>query len=445
MKMTLPLRLYIGCAVSVLLVILIGSLSLYTSHKQEEEELLVNHTYQVLGEVEDIRNMVFLIETSRRGFRSTNEKTFLEPYFEVAPQILTKVQGLKKLMGDNPEQVNRIEVLGKKIEGMLVFYKNIGEDPKVFSRELRISITGKEKIIVSAILGDIEKIEQEERKLLRYREIKNKTLRKNTEIVIQIGTFLILIIVCVLVFLVINEFKNKIKAYQKEHAESQLKSRFVSMASHEFRTPLSSIQLSASLIEKYLNGTENQKILKHTAKIKGSVENLTTILNDFLSLERLEGGKIEAVFEDFNLVELCEGIKEDLGFMAKPGQTLAYHHRGAETRVELDKNLLRNCLINLVSNAIKYSGEDTTIQINTEINDKGCTISVTDNGIGIPETDQEKLFEPFFRAGNTSNISGTGLGLNIVSRYVKLMNGTLSFASKLNKGSTFILTFTREN
>lgn len=111
--------------------------------------------------------------------------------------------------------------------------------------------------------------------------------------------------------------------------------------------------------------------------------------------------------------------------------------------VKLDKNLLKNCIINLVSNAIKYSGEETEIELSTSITDTMITINVKDNGIGIPEEDHKHLFEAFFRAHNTGNIPGTGLGLHIVSRYVSLMNGTISFKSAIDKGTLFTIELPR--
>lgn len=228
---------------------------------------------------------------------------------------------------------------------------------------------------------------------------------------------------------------------EKEKELGQLKSRFVSMASHEFRTPLSAVQLSASLIEKYAQPFDNPNISKHVAKIKNSVANLTTILNDFLSLEKLEAGKVEPAFQTFDLVKLAEEIIEELQMVAKQNQNIIYQHTGIGNMVTLDANLLRNCVVNLVGNAIKYSGENTFIEFNTELTDTACIITVSDNGIGIPETDQKHLFEAFFRAHNTGSIPGTGLGLNIVARYAKLMNGTVGFKSEVNKGTLFTISF----
>lgn len=240
----------------------------------------------------------------------------------------------------------------------------------------------------------------------------------------------------------LQEAKEEVSlSLEKEKELNQLKSRFVSMASHEFRTPLSSIQLSASLIEKYAQNFDNANITKHVNKIKSSVGNLTTILNDFLSLERLEAGRVEPAFSLFDLVKFSEELTEELQMVAKQNQNIIYQHTGLNSMVKLDQNLLKNCIINLVANAIKYSGENTFIEFNTELTASSCIITVKDNGIGIPEADQKHLFQPFFRAHNTGNIPGTGLGLNIVLRYAGLMNGGVSFKSTQNQGTLFTITF----
>lgn len=213
------------------------------------------------------------------------------------------------------------------------------------------------------------------------------------------------------------------------------------MASHEFRTPLSSIQLSATLIDKYTPKQDTENIEKHTGKIKNAVGNLTTILNDFLSLEKLEAGKVEVNPTWFNIVSFAEEIVEEMQLISKQDQHIIYEHQGVSAQVYLDINLLKNSIINLISNAVKYSGENTMIQFNSILKDDELIIEIKDNGIGIPETDLHNLFEPFFRAHNTGSIPGTGLGLNIVKRYASLMNGTVSCESAQNIGTTFLLKF----
>jgi two-component system sensor kinase FixL len=228
---------------------------------------------------------------------------------------------------------------------------------------------------------------------------------------------------------------------EKEKELSLLKSRFVSIASHEFRTPLTSVQLSVSLIEKYAEPFNTPNIVKHVGKIKSAVGNLTSILNDFLSLEKLESGMQQPIYNDFDLVQFAEVITEEMQLLAKQNQNIIYQHTGTIGTVWLDQNLLKNCIVNLINNAIKYSGENTFIGFTTEINKRACIITVSDNGIGIPEADQKHLFEAFFRAHNTGTIPGTGLGLNIVARYTNLMNGKIDFKSDVNQGALFTITF----
>jgi signal transduction histidine kinase len=230
---------------------------------------------------------------------------------------------------------------------------------------------------------------------------------------------------------------------EKEKELSQLKSRFVSMASHEFRTPLSSVQLSASLIDKYIERPDFEAVKKHTTRIRGAVELLNNILNDFLSLEKLEAGMVVVKKAMINVVHLGEEIVEDMQMICKKNQHIVYQHTGPNAEFSLDAHLLKSSIINLISNAIKYSGEDTFIEFSTEIAEDVCTIIVKDNGIGIPEEDQVNLFEPFFRAHNTGSIPGTGLGLNIVRRYVTLMDGELEYWSAINKGTMIKMIFKR--
>jgi len=241
---------------------------------------------------------------------------------------------------------------------------------------------------------------------------------------------------------VLEENKTGLSALlEKEKELGLLKSRFVSIASHEFRTPLTAISLSASLIERYAEPCNPAGILNHVEKIQSGVINLTSILNDFLSLEKLEAGKEQPSFHDFDLVRMSERITENMQAMAKPHQNIIYQHTGTTSTINLDQNMLKCCIVNVVSNAIKYSGENTFIDFNTEINAQGCTITIRDNGIGIPKVDQKHLFEAFFRAHNTGEIPGTGLGLNIVARYVDLMSGSVNFESDVDQGTTFTILF----
>jgi len=243
----------------------------------------------------------------------------------------------------------------------------------------------------------------------------------------------------------LEQSKNELAvALAAERELGELKSRFVSMASHEFRTPLTTVLTSATLIEKYPGGDQQDKRQKHLSRIRASVNHLNDILEEFLSVGRLEEGKIEANPAAVDLPELVADVVTDMQGMLKTGQTvqLALGNLG---RVWLDPSLLRKVMVNLLSNAIKYSGPDSVVTVTGGQADNQITLTVEDQGVGISADDQEHLFERFFRAKNVTNVPGTGLGLHIVAKYIELMGGTVALSSELGQGTTITLTLPYEN
>jgi PAS domain S-box-containing protein len=229
---------------------------------------------------------------------------------------------------------------------------------------------------------------------------------------------------------------------EREKELNDLKSRFVSMASHEFRTPLSTILSSAFLIESCNLQEQEQQRQKHVGRIRSSVKNLTDILNDFLSVDKLEQGKIDVFKKSFDFSEFAQEIVDEVSLIKKSGQQIDFVYEG-EKEIVQDKRILRNILLNLFSNAIKYSGENKTIYFYIHVSPERINISLRDEGIGIPEHEQKELFNRFFRASNASTIQGTGLGLNIVKRYLELIGGMIRFESSPEVGSTFIIELAR--
>jgi PAS domain S-box-containing protein len=230
------------------------------------------------------------------------------------------------------------------------------------------------------------------------------------------------------------------EALEVEKELNALKSRFVSMASHEFRTPLSTIMSSVDLIARYSGGEHKEKVDRHVGKIRGKVRELTAMLNDFLSLDKLEQGMVRCNPSEVDVVHVCIELVEELRSLTKPGQQIDYDHQGTERTVIQDHQMLNHVLSNLVQNAVKYSPEGKRIHLRTQISDGRLEIAVQDEGIGIPLEDQQHLFERFFRASNAFTVQGTGLGLNIVRKYLDLMGGTIGFTSVPGKGSTFTAT-----
>jgi len=230
------------------------------------------------------------------------------------------------------------------------------------------------------------------------------------------------------------------KSLEKERDLSELKSRFVSMASHEFRTPLSTVQSSAALIKMY-NKEEHQKQReKHVDKIRAAVIHLTGILNDFLSISKLDEGKVGPLFVEIDPKVICMEVMDEMEGMLKEEQNFQFTSQFEGEKFYTDRSILRNILFNLFSNAIKYSNEGDTIECHLrQVNDH-MEIMIRDFGIGIPIAEQKYMFDRFFRASNVESIQGTGLGLNIVYHYLQVIHGSIRFESKRGEGSTFFIT-----
>ena len=229
------------------------------------------------------------------------------------------------------------------------------------------------------------------------------------------------------------------EALEKEKELNEMKSRFVSMTSHEFRTPLSTIFSSASIIDRYKMADEQDNREKHTRKIKKSVTMLINILDEFLNMTRLEKDVVlvRNSHSKYDLNEFIKSIADELESILKKDQLIKLEQDG-NVEVFFDQSIFKQIIYNILSNAIKYSGEGSTITISSQHKeDKFLVLSIKDEGIGIPYEEQKHLFTRFFRASNSTHIQGTGLGLYLVLHYLNLLNGRISFESEANKGTTF--------
>lgn len=227
---------------------------------------------------------------------------------------------------------------------------------------------------------------------------------------------------------------------EKEKELSEMKSRFITMASHEFKTPLSTMLSSVQLLKKYHTNDMQDKVDKHLSRIESSIHLLNDLLNDFLTVGKIQEGKFVNDPSTFNIKDHITGIKNEYDNTGKEGQQISYKHSGEEI-VFLDPLLIQHIVTNLFSNAIKFSTNKVVVEVNTQWLNNRLVLSVKDYGIGIPIESRKHLFEQFYRASNAMNIQGTGLGLYTVSKYVALMNGTIQYSSELEQGSEFIITF----
>jgi len=233
-----------------------------------------------------------------------------------------------------------------------------------------------------------------------------------------------------------------LSSLRKEKELNDMQSNFISMASHEFKTPLATILSSATLLSKYTETEQQPRRDKHIDRIQSAVRNINRILNNFLTINKVEGENFNVHYTDFDLEELITKIKEEFVFMLKSNQIIEYQHEG-EKLVSLDAELLRNIISNLFTNASKFSEENTVIKVKSKVDKNLISIKVKDQGQGISLEDQKKIFNRFFRGENALTTPGTGLGLHIVRNYVELMRGKIEIKSELNKGTEIILNFER--
>lgn len=227
---------------------------------------------------------------------------------------------------------------------------------------------------------------------------------------------------------------------KREKEVSDIKSQFVSMASHELRTPLSTILSSVYLLSKYAGTGDQQKHDRHVDRIISMVHLLTEIINDFLSIEKIEENKITVHNSTFDVSTYIQSIILDLESLKKKDQIISFCHTGTSL-VNIDSGMLKRVIVNLLSNAIKFSKEGGLIEISTNANEVEFQLTIKDFGLGISIADQQYLFERFFRGENAIHAQGTGLGLHIVAKYVELMGGVISFTSGPNLGTAFNITF----
>jgi signal transduction histidine kinase len=233
------------------------------------------------------------------------------------------------------------------------------------------------------------------------------------------------------------------QALEKEKEISELKSQFISIASHEFRTPLATINSSNDLLQRYCRDAMDGKKSKHFYQIQTSVAQMTQLLDDVLVIGKADAGKLGFEPAPLNLLEFCHRLIEELQLNAGRHHTICFTSHGECTHVCMDENLLRRILTNLISNAIKYSPQGGEVLFQLACKDKIVTFDIHDQGIGIPVDSQKELFTPFYRAANASKIKGTGLGLSIVKRCVDLHHGQISVKSEVGLGTTFRVTLPR--
>ncbi len=452
-------------------------LSVFFLHRQEDFYIAnINHVFSLTGVIIAMFIVRYVKEIQEKAEKDNKQMVSL---FNNSTEgiILTKSTGI--IVMANPHANNLFgytedELLGQKMEILIpenvrsqhVSYRNkfnqkpvnrpMGagrdlyakrKDGSVFPVEISLSHfrLGKEAYVVAFII-DITIRKESEAVLLQQRqklEAVSKEVRKlnlDLEQKVEDRTMMLRETLVQL-----EKSKEELAtALEKEKELSDLKSRFVSTVSHEFRTPLSTILSSAALVGRYSLTEDQNKRERHVDRIKENVKHMNAMLEDLLSLGKLEEGLEEAKCEVFSLHNFMSEFIDEMTESDLKNQEIVYEEIGEEM-IHTDKRLLRNILTNLLSNAMKFSPENSVIVIRVENKNENATISVKDSGIGISKSDQQNLFERFFRARNAANIQGTGLGLHIISKYIELLGGKITLQSEIGKGSIFTISIPNIN
>jgi PAS domain S-box-containing protein len=388
-----------------------------------------------------------IVETKKAQDELLTVMTFQKAVlnFSGAMVIATNPEGIITLFNPAAEKLlgyKAREVIGKYDPSLFHVSREVKERTDIFSKELKINISpGFETLVIKSKQGLPNKEEwiyvKKNGKQFPVSLTITALQNKRNEITGFLG-----------VAVDISETKKKEeelkKALEVEKELNILKSRFVSIASHEFRTPLSAILSSLYLLEKYTGAEDHLKREKHIGRIVSSVNILTDILNDFLSVGKIEEGKITLTPIEIDVTSHINNCIDELKEIRKKGQQIIYEHSG-EHIVSLDTTLLRHIVINLLSNAVKFSPEDSEISIKTKVSAQTIELTVTDHGIGIPQEDQQHMFERFFRGSNATGIQGTGLGLHIIQKYAEMMNGKVNCVSEQGKKTDFIVELRRND
>ena len=416
---------------------------------------LVDHTHAVIDKMEEISSSYKDLLLESNGIFVSGDTALIQQYHSARRRIKSHIEELRVLTSDNQAQQQKIDSLNATVARLMTFtdsvlvtsYSATFPGSKLQSR---FRENAKYRSQIDQVISDIN--DAEYRLLLIRKEAygaNNKAFR-NTFLKLIGG---IIILLGTTFFSIRYSFNKRVKAENdlrkaeddlkntlaSEMELNKMKSNFVTLASHEFRTPLTTILSSTLLIEKYAVGGDKGKIDKHLARVRSSVTNITSILDDFLSITKIEEQKVVPHADRVNLKERLGDTCQNLSALVKPGQSIIYTHTGEEF-VVTDPVLLANIVTNLISNAIKYSPENSSIIVKSSV-DGRLHLVVKDNGIGIPIEDQKHLFKRFYRASNAGAVQGTGLGLNILKHYVDVLHGKIKLQSEPGRGTEVEITF----
>ena len=431
------------------LTLLIMGLVCVTSYKNTTELIesadRVQHTYEVLNTLTSFYASMTVAESGRRGYIISGSQQELDRHQIAVDKMHSEIQALQKQMSDNAIEQERLARLNALVTQRLTLFRQsiaLHQTDKS-AVQAQALITEKSVKLRTEIQSILTELKAQEERWLRIGVEQSRASMHYRILIEFIGTVLSFAVIFSVYLLLSHQWsqRKKVEFLQQSLAQEQelsdLKSRFFSMVSHEFRTPLSVILGSSQLLGEILENLVDTSHLKNLYRIQSSAKLMNQLLTDLLTLSRAEAGKLEYKLELLDVQSLCLNLVEDINFFSLKTHTLKFISQGSCVRVNLDEKLLYSILSNLLLNAIKYSPQGGDIYLILSCEPEATVFLVKDKGIGIHPDEQRQIYEPFYRGQNVDNITGTGLGLAVVKKCLELHQGEIRVESEVGVGTTF--------
>jgi signal transduction histidine kinase len=435
-----------GFSIALCLTSFASMISYQNNIELMESAARVERAQKILNSLTDIMTTLLDAESGRRGYLLFEDPVELQRYQVASKTINPNINRLQHWFYTSSQHQNLTNLKSLITQRLALSERSIylyEKDSNATEEQANLLIEHKKNRY--KIRHVVTEIETDERRLLQQSILQyqlNTQYRSTIEILSTFISFIIIFAMFALVYQQMTkrqqaESCQRILAQEKELSE--LKLRFFSMVSHEFRTPLSIILGSAQLLtDDDRQWTQEQK-LTNLERIQSSARSMNQLLTDILTLTRAEAGKLEFNATLIDIETFCINLIEDIKLCCKPNQILKFTSESYCPHARLDEKLLYSILSNLLSNAVKYSSESGTIEFILICESDASIFKVKDQGIGIPLEDRANLYEPFSRANNVDAIAGTGLGLAVVKKCVDLHRGEIFIDSKVGEGTTFTI------
>jgi signal transduction histidine kinase len=429
-------------------ILLMGGISLASYRNTiaiTENTKRVQQTYDVLHQLATLYADLLIAESGRRGYVFLNNEQELERYQLAAntiqKQLETVQQTIEQTAIEQQKYQYLVSLINQRLELLQQSIRLYQTEPTAVEAQnqmTEISIQLRDQI--QTILTEL--LTEEKQNLTASIDQSNASIRRKSLLEL-IGILLSVAAIagaCVTLYYQQMQ-QRKVEALEwtlaQEKELNELKLRFFSMVSHEFRTPLSVILASSQLLKEILQEVVDESKLKNLQRIQVSARLMNQLLTDILTLTRAEAGELEFKPTPLDIEAFCLNLVEDIQASKAMPHSLQFISRGHCSRVNLDEKLMYSILSNLLLNAMKYSSLESNIYLILTCKAEETIFQIKDEGIGIPVEEQQKIFAPFYRGQNVENIAGTGLGLAVVKKCLELHQGKITVESEIGMGTVF--------